>query len=104
MMLGSIARNLQLIADFQRDCIELATILPYPYEQITEAVKQVAYGSTHPNHQVAGHLLRLIKNKWIVEVTPKALQTYTFLEFPYECKQGCLEKFYALLQPKEQPE
>lgn len=104
MMLGNIARNLQLIADFQRDCIELATLLPYPYKQVEEAVRQVAYGSTHPNHSVPAHIRRLIENRWYVEQTPVDMRWRVVLLYPTDCEQGCLEKFYALLPPKEQPE
>ncbi|SRR6266487_2440624 len=101
-MLGNYSKHFlqaySLAADFERGCIELATLLPYSVEQIKEAARQVGCESTHPSHWIPEHLHRLIMNKWIVEQTPEDFQIQAIVEFPFECDQGCLGKFYALLK------
>lgn len=88
-LLGSFARGVQLYADFERDCLELAMILPYPLERIKAAVREVASQSFRPNHTMPKHLYSLIMAKWGVEQRDL-------------CNEGCLEKFYALLETEGQ--
>lgn len=110
MMLGGndyLLKMQSMVATYQLDCIKLleyigqTTGVSYPLEQITDAVKQVAYGTTHPNHLMPAHIRRLIVNKQYVEQSSKDLQIQAVIVFPFECEQGCLKKFYALLEGKK---
>ena len=98
LKMQSMAATYELDCIKLREYIEQTTGVSYPFAQVKEAVKQVACESWHPNHSVPAHILRLVVNKQYVEQTPKALQIHVLLQFPFECEQGCLKKFYALLQ------
>jgi len=101
MLDNHLLQRYSAYADFERDCIELATLLPYPLEQIKRAAKQTAYASTHPNYWVPGHLCRLIKNKRHLEKMPAPFPLSALLVFPTECEQGCMKRFSLLLGMSE---
>lgn len=84
--------------EYSRGCVQLTAVVGCSLAQAQAVVTRIACENRVPLNKLPMHIYDLMLNTWRIENAPKSKQWGLRLEYPTECANGCLKKFYQYLE------